>query len=73
MNYFKSSLSEDREIARATRRTEADLDATIRAIGGAKVETRDTAGARVEVLLPLVGASFGAALASSSLPIGGGF
>ena len=51
----------------------AGLGAAAEAFGGARVGTRDTARAGVEVLLPLVRAGLGAAPASSSLPIGGGF
>ena len=70
MNYLKSSLSEDEAVAA---RTGAGLGAATGASDRAGVETRDTAGAGVEVLMPLIGTGPGAALANLSLPIEGGF
>ena len=70
MNCLKSSLSEDGAVAA---RVGAELEAATGASSGAGVGTCDTAGAGAEVLLPFVEVDPGAALASSSLPIRGGF
>ena len=70
MNCLKSLLSGDGAV---TTKAGAELGTAIGASGGMRVGTRDVAGAGVEVLLPLVGSSLGAAPASSSLPVGGGF
>ena len=71
MNCLKSLLSEDGAVAARVR---AELGAATEVSGGGVgVETRDAAGAGVEVLLPLLGAGPGAAPASSSSPVGGRF
>ena len=70
MNCLKSSLSEDRAVAA---KAGDKLGVAIGASGGVGVGTRKTAGAGVEVSLPLVGAGPGATPANSSLPVEGGF
>ena len=70
MNCLKSLLSKNGAMIA---KTEAGLEATTGATGGAGVRIRDIAGAKMEVLLPLVGAGSRAFAASLSLPIGKGF